>query len=409
MLRLAISGWYGNNNIGDEAILMGMLQSLRGEAPEADFLVFSDDPAHTECNHKVKAFPQLPMGMKRSFSLITHLTFWKFLWRLIKVIKGSDIFLLGGGGLLQHDNAGIILFWLSKAFLARIMGKRVVAYAIGAGPIRRRSSKIFVRLIGSKMDLITVRDEDSRRALLHCGLKNSSIYVTADPAFALCLDSVWIERMKEFLKESGFDLAIEPSIGFVLLPLWSVHKMGRKVSLEEQSKYNRLIAQAIDSIITKLNAQVLLIADNYREDPPIIIETHRLIKEKKSALIIQKHLTPYEFMGIISQMDVLVSMRLHPLCLATLTHTPVVGIIGHPKVASFLQMIKQEKYGLLLENLTSDQICKTVKQSLMEDNKIRKQLKDQAKFLREKAKLNAKLTIDLVNKVSLHPAKSQGK
>lgn len=408
MLKLAISGWYGNNNIGDEAILMGMLRSLREEAPEADFLVFSDDPVHTECNYKVKAFPQLPIGIKRSFSLIMHVAFWRFLWRLIKVIKGSDIFLLGGGGLLQHDNPGVILFWLSKAFLAHIMGKRVMAYAIGVGPIRRRSSKIFIRLIGSKMDFLAVRDEDSKKALLHCGLKNSSIYVTADPVFALHLDSVWIKRAKEFLKESGFASGTKPLIGFVLLPLWSIYKVGKKVSLDEQSKYNRVVAQAVDSIITELNAQVLLIADNYREDPTVILETYHLIEEKKSVLIVQKHLTPYEFMGIISQMNVLVSMRLHPLCLATLTHTPVVGIIGHPKVASFLQLIKQEKHGVFLEKLTSDQVYKAVKQVLMEDTKIRKQLKDRVKFLREKARLNAKLTMDLLNKVSLHPAESQG-
>lgn len=406
MAKLAISGWYGNNNVGDEAILMGMLESLREVAPEADFLVFSDNPAHTERNYRVKAFPQLPTGIKRSFSLIMRVAFWRFLWRLIKVIKGSDIFLLGGGGLLQHDNPGVILFWLSKAFLARIMGKRVMAYAIGVGPIRRRSSRIFVRLIGSKMDFITVRDEDSQRALLNCGLRNPSIYVTADPVFALHLNSEWIERMKEFLEESGLTSGIKPLIGFVLLPLWSVHKRGRKVCLDEQIKYNRAVAQAADSIITKLNAQVLLIADNYREDPPILLETYHLMKEKKSALIVQKHLTPYEFMGIISQMDVLVSTRLHPLCLATLTHTPVVGIIGHPKVASFLQLIKQDKYGVFLEKLTSDRVYKAVKQALMEGAKIRKQLEDRAKFLREKAKLNAKLTMDLLNKVSLHPAET---
>jgi len=398
MPKFAISGWYGNNNVGDEAILTAMLQSLKEEAPESDFLVFSDDPAHTECNYEVKAFPQLPLGMKRSFSLFIHLAFWRFLWKLIKVIKESDIFLLGGGGLLQHDNPGVILFWLSKAFLARIMGKRVVVYAIGAGPIRRISSRFFIRLICSKMDFITVRDEDSQRALLCCGLRNSFIHVTADPVFTLHLDSVWTERMKEFLRKIGFTAGAKPLIGFVLFPLWSVHKKGRKVSQNEQSKYNQIIAQTVDSVVTTLDAQVLLVADNYREDPPILKETYHLVREKESTFVIQKHLMPYEFMGIVSQMDVLVSMRLHPLCLATLTRTPVVGIIGHSKVANLLQLIKQENYGVSLEKLTSNQLCEKVKQALMEYPRIKRQLEVEAKFLRGKAKLNAKLIMNLFNK-----------
>jgi len=54
--RVGISGSYGGMNLGDEAILEGILKELRASI-EADVVVFSKNPKDTEKRHQVRAIP----------------------------------------------------------------------------------------------------------------------------------------------------------------------------------------------------------------------------------------------------------------------------------------------------------------------------------------------------------------
>ena len=45
MARIVISGWYGQRNVGDEAMLEVLLAELSRVDPDADFCVLSERPA----------------------------------------------------------------------------------------------------------------------------------------------------------------------------------------------------------------------------------------------------------------------------------------------------------------------------------------------------------------------------
>src|SRR3972149_2781088 len=51
LVRYLISGYYGEGNIGDEAILAGIIQEVGRHDPEASYTVLSFDPADTERRH----------------------------------------------------------------------------------------------------------------------------------------------------------------------------------------------------------------------------------------------------------------------------------------------------------------------------------------------------------------------
>jgi polysaccharide pyruvyl transferase WcaK-like protein len=53
-LQIGISGSYGGMNLGDEAILEGILGELRATLPAADVTVFSRNPADTLARHNVE-------------------------------------------------------------------------------------------------------------------------------------------------------------------------------------------------------------------------------------------------------------------------------------------------------------------------------------------------------------------
>lgn len=170
MLRIAVSGYYGFKNAGDDAILMALVTTLRALAPGVEITVFSNSPAETRQLYGVRA--------------VNRWNPFRVIWALLH----SDLLLSGGGGLLQDVTGGgvrSICYYLMVVLLALVVGKPVVYYAQGVGPILTRFGRWLTRVISNRVDLITVRDQDSREDLLAMGVSRPPLVVTADPVLAL--------------------------------------------------------------------------------------------------------------------------------------------------------------------------------------------------------------------------------
>jgi len=390
--RILISGWYGNNNIGDETILLAMLQSFKEQMPEAEFLVFSDDPTWTQNNYNVDSFYQWPKGVTRNLLAIFHPRFWKYIFQLTRIIKRGDLFLLGGGGLLEHDTRfGIIPFWLSKIFLAQLLGKPTVMYAIGAGKSKRKFDKFLIQVAANRTKLITVRDKESKKNLLDFyKINRPKIIFTADQSFFIQFPNK-IRQPESLLVKKKVKEQLK--IGIVLLPLWSVGVKDK--DNKKQQKFNQVIIEAIDLITSGLNAKVILRAESYRDDKKVIDDVYKGLQNKESVFVEDRKVLVEENLKFISQLDVLVSMRLHPLITASIVQTPFVAKVLHPKVANFLLQIKQKNMGLIFDDLSPEKIYKKVEYGLENSAQIKKELKLNVEPLRQKADLNTKLVKEL--------------
>ena len=54
-MKIALSGYYGFDNAGDEALLLAISSSIKNLVPDCEFVVFSGNPAKTMQLHKIRA------------------------------------------------------------------------------------------------------------------------------------------------------------------------------------------------------------------------------------------------------------------------------------------------------------------------------------------------------------------
>jgi polysaccharide pyruvyl transferase WcaK-like protein len=113
---VAVLGWYGSENAGDEAVLQSVLQSLRAYGHD-DLLVLSTNPAATSRKYNVESVPRNPLNRA------TIAAFWR-----------ARSLVLGGGGLIQDSSSlyNLPLYALYVAF-ARLRGIPVVGWGLGVG------------------------------------------------------------------------------------------------------------------------------------------------------------------------------------------------------------------------------------------------------------------------------------
>lgn len=163
--RIAISGYYGFDNFGDEAILGVLVEKLKGFG--CDITVFSKAPNKTSQLYGVKSILYFCLG--------------QIIYKLAK----CDVLFSGGGSLLQDVTSSKSLFYyLWVINTALFFKKKVIIFAQGIGPINGKIGQFLTKRTLKKCALVTVRDEKSLFLLRGWGVNAELV---CDPLFDLPL------------------------------------------------------------------------------------------------------------------------------------------------------------------------------------------------------------------------------
>ena len=162
-----VSGYYGFDNLGDEAILAVLCEDLVSIGiPPQNIAVLSSNPTSTSQCHGVHALPRYNLGA---------------IW---KVLGQARCFVSGGGSLLQDvTSKRTIPYYLGLIELALIRKVPVVIYGQGLGPVSTKIYGRWIRRAFQRCAGFTVRDEGSAQFLEKLGVDVPEEAVTADPVF----------------------------------------------------------------------------------------------------------------------------------------------------------------------------------------------------------------------------------
>lgn len=342
-----ISGYYGFGNTGDELILFSMLNSLRRVQPGLEITVLSANPVKTAGEYQVKA-------IKRSN-----------IFAFLKELKNTDLFISGGGGLLQDITSfGSSFYYLGLLFLAQLLGKKTFLYAQGIGPLRNRFLRFSTRLILTRVTGITLRDENSKIFLNSIGVSHPRIEVTADPVFALNLEKGDSPEAKKELKK----------IGLIL----------RRLKPNEE----KILVEVINLIQDKLGAKIFLLSFQEKEDLPV---SEKLARNRIELFRWENFNQLFDF---FSTLDIVVSMRLHGLILGILENKPVIGLSDDPKISALGEIFSFPVFSG--DDLKNKNLVDLVIQIWQERVKYCKIIEEKKPELRRKAEKTAELALVLL-------------
>ncbi|WMM23745.1 polysaccharide pyruvyl transferase CsaB [Tissierella sp. MB52-C2] len=359
---ILISGYYGFDNSGDDAILKAIVKDIKDHNEEIDIKVLSKSPIKTENAYNVKAVNRFEFK------------------QVYKAMKSSKLFISGGGSLLQDiTSTRSLLYYLATIKLARLFNKPVMVYANGIGPIEKKLNRFLTRRILNGVNLITLRDKDSEQFIKNLGVKNKNIMVTADPVFTL--EPAPKSKIEEIFEKEN----IPKDKKFIGI---SIRKWKNTENLVN------IMAEAISYMIDKYDVNIVLIPMHYPEDLDISLEINSMVN-KEGSYVIKERYGVEEIMGIIKELEIIVAMRLHSLIYAATQEIPMVGLSYDPKVDGILRSLKMD-YICNIETLEYNDLVDKIDYVWNNRTQLKGHLKEQHRELEEKALSNVKMALDLM-------------
>lgn len=380
---ILIAGYYGFENVGDEAILSAILADFRRQRKDLDFIVISSDPERTQSEHGVRAVN------------------WKDIKALLEVAHACDLVVLGGGGIFQ-DYWGLpkdmhltqyhwgITYYTSIAYLARLYEKPLMIYAVGVGPLLSEEGRYWTRQAFELADAATVRDPESLALLKSLGVSAKTVQVKPDPGLSLTPKA---KDASDIFASAGVDLH-ELSVLGVCLRNWTEG--------EESTAWKQELAAALDHFLEKYNAQVVfipfqIVEHELENDHAVALEVMDLMTVKERVHAIPVTHPPDVTAGLISRCHALVGMRLHSLVFASGAGVPAVALAYDPKVHNFMRSLDLSEYTLDLRSFTGEQLISKLNVLMERRTQIHNALIKHSRQAREHAQENTAIALSLLD------------
>ncbi len=296
-----LCGYFGANNVGDDATLEAVLSSLpplpKGIVPTVPAL-------------RSNALPEGVQAIGR----------YNFL-RIKKELARTRLFILCGGTLLQNSTSNRSLaYYYFLSDLAAKQGARVMLYAGGVGPIIGDEAAYEAVYTVENCDTVTLRDQESLELLKLLECDTSGIAVTADAA----LNTTPIELPESIENQLPKDKR------FFAVSVRPLKGLKRGEGARKPEEIYDMIASAVRVIADRRDAVPLFI--------PFAVEDEKLCQRlcaQAERGIVLAGLRAGHIITLISKCEFTLGMRLHSGVFSSIAGVPAIMIAYDPKVAAF--------------------------------------------------------------------------
>ncbi len=297
--KILLSGYYGFNNAGDEAVLAALVQLLRGNLPDIEIAALSAAPNETAERLNIRAIDRWDKQALR------------------RELADAALFCSGGGSLLQDvTSVRSVYFYTSQIVQAVRQNVPAIVLAQGLGPLKTAPGRWLAKRALKQCRLLSWRDAGSMQLARELGLGDLPNYQVCDPVL------LW----EQTGAADGPTAEVYPNRVVLALRPWPGLALDEAASLIRQLK-----AAGREVILLPFYCR----ADGTGEDEKLAAELNA--KLGADAVDILHPQTPEEAMREIARAGFLLGMRLHSLIMAAARGVPAAAISYDPKVTAFAQ------------------------------------------------------------------------
>ncbi len=369
---------YAAGNIGEEAILASLLQDLE-KCGVRSVTVLDNQPDRTERRHKgkIRVLPDQP-------------AYWL---SLPFELKRFDLLIWGGGHMLQDRSSQVYIPYVVKTLLlAKVLKVPRFIYAPGLGPVVNKSGRTLSRWALDGAQKIVVRDEGSFQFLREIGVAEGA-ELTADPAFNLKTPHDEVEPRPSAVPVIGFaPRRLFYRKGSLLPVAWQM-----AAQRDENRRFETFLqdaAAALDLLIERDQADVRLIPMDIGPNPRDDLICHRLrgyMTYGDRVQVLDDDPPLDEFIRRLSELDLLVSARLHGIILGLRFGLPFIGIDSDGKIPQLANVLGMGEFVIRDREFTREVFLSLVERILKNKRELRAELVERNRELSTRAAQNGAL------------------
>jgi polysaccharide pyruvyl transferase WcaK-like protein len=293
---ILVVGAYGYGNVGDEAILAGLLARLA----ERRVTVVSRDPEGTRRQHGVEAVGILEAAsaLRRHASLV-----------------------IGGGGLFGRDMGAIGRFLPAFGLAASALGRPVHVEGIDLDTRLAPSARLLVPPLMRRAAHVSVRDGQSAEVLRGWG-----VAADQEPDLSAGMEAAPVKEGRALLRSAGIETR-RPVVGLALTGVVS--------ALADQAV--EAITEAIDALPEVQFALIPMSRHPRVAGHDDLVLARRLRRIRPRLMVVEELAHPSVVLAAFSQLTAVVAMRYHAMLFAERAHVPLVPLSYAEKTARWLE------------------------------------------------------------------------
>lgn len=352
-MKVLLSGYYGYNNVGDEAILKSIITALREEKSDIEIVVLSNDIEYTKKTYNVDAINR-----------------WS-LKDIAKSLKNSNGLISGGGSLLQDvTSKKTVKYYVGIMALCKFLNKPYFIYSQGIGPINDRMNQQITKKYLQSASYITLRDEESKSFVKSIGV-TKDIDIVPDPVMGYELDIFENEVVNSY-GDNYVSISVRD---------WDNAK----------TDFLEKIKNTCDDLVDK-GYKVVFVPMHGKHD----YETSKLLVDKMKN---KCEIFPYDSsiddkILCIKKSNLMIGMRLHALIFAATVNTPMIGISYDPKIDAFLGLVNEPVIGSVDSDWSSKDLIEKSLEILTNYEEKVNNLKLNSSILKDNARKTAKMALN---------------
>ena len=344
-----ISGYYGFKNTGDDSLLKSIVSNLKQAKNDVTITVLSRKPDETSALYGVESINRFNFCKIRS------------------VMKNTRLLISGGGTLLQDETSIKSYKYYSTVIKTALhYGTKVMIYANGIGPLNNAKNIEDCKKLLEKVDVITLRDQNSLEELKAMGVKKE-ITVTADPAFALVCDDYKNKDNNYFI---------------VSVRKWK----------HLQPDFAKSIASICSEVHKKHGLTPVLVPMQKRLDLELCTEIAQLCGGKVN----NNFENAEQLLTYIKDSKFVMGMRLHALIYSLSMSVPVVPLSYDPKVDAIIDGWDCCK-GFSAKDINIEEILDRIDFIVENREKISAEISEVTQIMKEKTNHDVKTAVELIN------------